>query len=34
MNKWPILFLLFFAFSAQQVQAEIYKVTGADGKVS
>jgi glutaredoxin len=34
MNKWPVFFLFFSAFAAQQAQAEIYKVTGADGKVS
>lgn len=34
MNKWLIFFLLFFALTAQHAQAEIYKVTGADGKVS
>ena len=34
MNKWTIFFLLFFAFAAQQAQAEIYKIIGADGKVS
>ena len=34
MNKWPVFILLFFASAAQQAQAEIYKVTGADGKVS
>jgi len=34
MNKWPIFFLLLFVFAAQHAQAEIYKVTGADGKVS
>jgi glutaredoxin len=34
MNKWSIIFLLSFAFTAQQVQAEIYKIVGVDGKVS
>ena len=34
MNKWFILFLLSFACTAQQAQAEIYKIVGADGKVA
>lgn len=34
MNKGSIFFLLLFAFTSLEVQAEIYKVTGADGKVS
>jgi len=34
MNKWPVFFLLLFALTAPKTQAEIYKVIGADGKVS
>lgn len=34
MNKWPAFLLLAFALCAQLAQAEIYKVLGADGKVS
>jgi len=34
MNKLPIFLLSFLIFSPQPAQAEIYKVTGADGKVS
>lgn len=34
MNKWPAFLLLALALFAQQAQAEIYKVIGADGKVS
>lgn len=34
MNKWPALLLLVFSLFAQPAQAEIYKVIGADGKVS
>lgn len=34
MHKRPALLLLALAFCAQPVQAEIYKVIGADGKVS
>jgi glutaredoxin len=34
MNKWPTFLLLAFVLYAQQAQAEIYKVIGADGKVS
>lgn len=34
MNKGSIFFLLLFAFTSLEAQAEIYKVTGADGKVS
>lgn len=34
MNKWPAFLLLAFALCAQPAQAEIYKVIGADGRVS
>lgn len=34
MNKLPLLFLLFFTLGVPQTQAEIYKIIGADGKVS
>jgi len=34
MNRWPIFLLLCLALAAPAAQAEIYKVVGADGKVS
>lgn len=34
MDKQHFFFLLFFTFIAQQAQAEIFKIIGADGKVS
>ena len=34
MNRWPIFLVLCFAFTVQPARAEIYKVIGADGKVS
>ena len=34
MNKWPILLTFFFTTIVLEAQAEVYKIVGADGKVS
>lgn len=34
MRKWPVFFFLFFTLAGLEARADVYKVIGADGKVT